>query len=80
MRGIVCAEGVCSHRQAQGVDLTSLTLGTFVEYVVVDVIVAAAQADADSVLDVGERVVVDFRVEGLQDGDTGVLHVVHVVI
>lgn len=54
-----------------------LTFGAVVEGVVVHLVVAAAQANADSVLDVCEGVVVDFRVEGFQDGQAGVLHVVH---
>lgn len=57
----------------------SLTIRARVEDVVVDVVVPPSETDADAVLDVGEGVIVDLRVEGLQHRQAGVVHVVHVV-
>ena len=45
-----------------------------------NVVVAASKTDADTVLHVGEGIVVDIGVKRLQDGNAGVLHVVHVVV
>ena len=44
------------------------------------IIVAAAQADADAVLDILNVVVVDLSVERLEDGNPGVLHAVDLVV
>lgn len=43
-------------------------------------VVAASKTDADTVLHVGEGIIVNLGVERLQDGKAGVLHVVHVVV
>lgn len=56
-----------------------LTLATSVEQVVVHVVVATSQADADSVFDVHNCVIEYISVERLQDSDTGVLNVVYIV-
>lgn len=57
-----------------------LTCGEGVEFVVVDLVVRAAEREADAVLAVLEHVVVDVGVVRLHEGHTGVLHVVHVVV
>ena len=44
------------------------------------VVAAATQADADAEPNILDGVVVDFSVEGLEDGNPGVLHVVDVVV
>ena len=58
----------------------ALTFGAFIEHVVVHVVVPSAQADTDAVLDVREGVVVDIGVERLQNGQTGVLHVINNIV
>lgn len=57
-----------------------LTLEAPLEHVVLHGITRAPDAHADTVLDVGERVVVDVGVHGLHEGHAGVLHVVNVVV
>ena len=68
------------HRRPFVAQVTKLTGRARVEGVVVDVVAATAKADANPVLDVLENVVEDLRIERFQDGDTSVLHVVHVVV
>lgn len=58
----------------------ALTRRAGVEGVVVDLVVGAPEREADAVLAVLDRVVVDVGAERLEHGDAGVGVVVHVVI
>ncbi len=60
--------------------LKYLTLRYRIEDVVGDLVVGAAEAQSDAVLDVLDVVVVDLSIERLHPSDTGVLHVVDLVV